>query len=32
MFIKKALKDPPKEVKRIRNYVLKCNLHPYFLV
>ena len=27
MFIKKTFKDS-NEVKRIRNYVLKCNLYP----
>ena len=31
MFIKTILKDSEK-VKRIRNYVLKCNLYMYFLI
>ena len=30
-FIKTTLKDS-KKVKRIRNYVLKCNLYLYFLI
>ena len=29
LFIKTTFKDP-KKVKRIRNYVLKCNIYPYF--
>ena len=31
MFIKKIFKDPRK-VKRIRNYVSKCNLYLYILI
>ena len=31
IFIKKTLKDS-KKVRRIRNYVLKCNLYLYFLI
>ena len=31
MFIKKIFKDSRK-VKRIRNYVSKCNLYLYFLI
>ena len=31
MFIKKNLKDC-KKFKRIRNYVLKCDLYPHFLI
>ena len=31
MFIKKIFKDS-KKVKRIRNYVSKCNLYLYFLI
>ena len=31
MFIKKIFKDSRK-VKRIRNYVPKCNLYLYFLI
>ena len=30
-FIKRTFKDSEK-VKRIRNYVLKCNLYLYFLI
>ena len=30
-FIKTTFKDS-KKVKRIRNYILKCNLYPYFLI
>ena len=30
-FIKQILKDS-KKAKRIRNYVLKCNLHLYFFI
>ena len=29
LFIKTTFKDS-KKVKRIRNYVLKCNIYPYF--
>ena len=31
MFIQTTFKDS-KKIKRIRNYVLKCNLHLYFLI
>ena len=31
MFIKTTFKDS-KKVKRIRNYVLKCNLYLYFFI
>ena len=31
MFIKKIFKDSRK-VKRVRNYVPKCNLHLHFLI
>ena len=31
MFIKTTFKDS-KKLKRIRNYVLKCNLYLYFLI
>ena len=31
MFIKATFKDS-KKVKKIRNYILKCNLYLYFLV
>ena len=31
MFIKIIFKDS-KKLKRIRNYVLKCNLYLYFLI
>ena len=31
MFIETIFKDSIK-VKRIRNYVSKCNLYPYFLI
>ena len=31
MFIKTTFKDS-KKVKRIRNYVLKCNLYLYFMI
>ena len=29
LFIKTTFKDS-KKVKRVRNYVLKCNIYPYF--
>ena len=31
MFVETTSKDP-KRVKRIRNYLLKCNLYLYFLI
>ena len=32
IFTKKTFKGSKKKIKRISNYVLKCNLYPNFLI